>query len=207
MIRVLIVDDHPVMRAGLRHVLSAAPDIEVLDDCADGLQALEHPRLEDVDVMVLDISMPALDGVDVLGLLAERPAPPRVLVLTSMGEDERIVAAIEAGAGGILFKDAGARAIVDGVREVAAGRTVLAARAADSLFRQHRAKDPGVHLTERELEVLQLVSQGNSNAAIGKALFISETTVKTHLQRAFSKLDASDRAHAITLAREHGLLD
>lgn len=206
MITVLIVDDHPVMRAGLRHVLSAVPDLEVIDDCKDGLAALEHPRLAEVDVILLDISMPGLDGVEVLELLAERQHAPRVLVLTSIAEDDRIVRAIEAGAGGVLFKDAGAPAIAEGVREVAAGRTVLASRAADSLIRERRPREPGVRLTQREREILGLVAQGKSNAAIGRALYISETTVKTHLQHAYTKLDASDRAHAITLAREQGLL-
>lgn len=206
MIRVLIVDDHPVMRTGLAHVLSATADLEVVDECKDGLSALEHPRLTEVDVMLLDISMPGLDGVEVLELLAERMHSPRVLVLTSIGEDDRIVRAIEAGAGGVLFKDAGSQAIAEGVREVAAGRTVLASQAADSLIRERQPRGPVVRLTQREREILQLVAQGKANAAIGRALFISETTVKTHLQHAYTKLGAADRAHAITLAREQGLL-
>lgn len=202
MIRVLVADDHPVVRAGLVFVLTSADDIVVVADVADGRAALDHPALDNTDVLVLDLAMPVLDGLSVLDELARRPTRPRTLVLTSMGEDARIVRAVESGADGVLFKDSPASEILDAIRAVATGRTVLASDAAAKL--QSAATRPS--LSAREVEVLQLVARGTSNAAIGRELFISEATVKTHLQHCFDKLGAADRAHAVTIAGQLGLL-
>lgn len=206
-IRVLVCDDHPVVRVGLLQVLSLASDLAVVGEAVDGVGVLEHARLSATDVLLLDLAMPGLDGLAVLDELDRRRDAPRTLVLTSIGDDERIVRAIEAGARGCLFKDAQPQEILDAIRDVAQGRTVLGPAAATSLVRVGRSRtEPAVSLTPREREILQLVAVGTGNAAIGRRLFISEATVKTHLQHVYAKLGASDRAHAVTRARDLGLL-
>lgn len=203
MIRVIVADDHPVMRSGVVQVLRAEPTVEVVGEAADGLEVLEHPALDRCDVLMLDLAMPRLDGVGVLRVLADRPSAPRVLVLTA--GQERIADAIEAGAAGCVLKDARPEELVDAVHTTARGGAVLAPAAASAVIQA--ARDVGrAALTQREIDVLQLVSHGTTNGAIASELGIGLATVKTHLQHAFEKLGAQDRAHAITIARDRGLL-
>lgn len=207
MIDVLVADDHPMMRSGLVRVLDACPDLRVVGDVGDGLDLLAHPALDDCDVVLLDLSMPRLDGLGALRVLAERGVRARVLVLTGLGDRDRFVEAIEAGAAGCVLKDAGPEELCDAVRSTARGGSVLAPEAAAAIVQSaRRAAAPGPQLTPRELDVLRLVSQGVTNPAIAGRLGISHATVKTHLQRAFERLGALDRAHAVTLARDAGLL-
>ncbi len=205
MISVIIADDHPLMRQGIAQVVRNEVGMEVVADVANGIEVLEHPDLHRVDVLLLDLSMPRLDGIGVLRILAERPRAPRVLILTAHS-DERIAEAIEAGAAGCIMKDSPPDDLAAAVRTTARGGSVLGPAAADAVVRAARmAALPSV-LSHRERDVLRLVAEGRANGAIGTQLGISETTVKTHLQHAFGKLEARDRAHAVTIARDRGLL-
>lgn len=201
----MIADDHPLMRQGIAQVMRDERGFRVVAEVANGIEVLEHPDLDRVDVLLLDLSMPRMDGIGVLRLLAERAKAPRVLLLTAHS-DERIAEAIEAGAAGCMLKDSPPGDLVEAVRTTARGGSVIGPAAADAVVRAARmAALPSV-LSQRERAVLRLVSQGQANSAIGARLGISETTVKTHLQHAFAKLDARDRAHAVTIARDRGLL-
>ncbi|MFC0675314.1 response regulator [Brachybacterium hainanense] len=205
MIALMIADDHPLMRQGIAQVLRAEPGIRVLAEVASGIEVLEHPQLAQVDVLLLDLSMPRLDGIGVLRVLADRSRAPRVLLLTAHS-DERIAEAIEAGASGCIMKDAPPEELAEAVRVTARGGSVLSPAAADALVRAARTAALPTVLTQRERAVLRLVAQGQANSEIGRRLGISATTVKTHLQNAFAKLGARDRAHAVTIARDRELL-
>ena len=207
-IRVLVVDDHPVVRSGIAATLSSSEGIEVVAEAGDGAQALALAAATAPDVVLMDLRMPVLSGVAATAaLLAARPAP-RVLVLTTYDSDDDIMAAIEAGASGYLLKAAPAAEIVAAVRDVAAGRMALAPSVAVALVKRGRAQpaEPAPRLSEREQEVLALVAQGLSNAEIGARLFIGAATVKTHLLHVFEKLQVRDRTRAVTRAQELGLL-
>ncbi len=206
MIRLLVVDDHPVVRAGMVAVLGEEPDLVVVGEAGNGAEALALiPRLTP-DVVLMDLRMPVMDGAEATRRIVERPAPPRVLVLTTYDTDADIVRAVEAGARGYLLKDAPTAVLSDAIRRAAAGETVLAPPVAARLADRVRA--PAVpELTGREVEVLGLVARGLSNADIGRALFIGEATVKTHLVRAFAKLGVADRTAAVAEAHRRGLID
>lgn len=205
MIRVMIADDHPLMRQGIAQVIRAAPECEVIAEVGDGIAALEHPELHRTDVLLLDLSMPRLDGLGVLRVLADRDGAPRVLLLTAHS-DERVVEAIEAGATGCVLKDSAPDDLVHAVRTTARGGSVLAPAVAQTVVRTARMAARPALLSLRERAVLRLVAQGYTNATIGTRLGISATTVKTHLQHVFEKLEARDRAHAVTIARDRELL-
>jgi DNA-binding NarL/FixJ family response regulator len=204
-ITILLVDDHPVVRHGLYGMLDAEPDLTVVGEASSGDEGVALAVELRPDVVLMDLRMPGGDGVSATARITAAAPGVRVLVLTTYESDRDILRAIEAGAGGYLLKDASPQELADAVRAAARGETVLAPSVASTLVRQVRRPAPPA-LSTREAEVLRLVARGLTNADIGKALFISEATVKTHLLRAFNKLDVADRTAAVTTAMEHGLL-
>ncbi|MGY6499176.1 MAG: response regulator [Microcella sp.] len=205
MIRVLVADDHAVVRAGIVALLGGEPDIDVVGEAVDGVEAVALAASLTPDLVVMDVRMPRLTGdAATARILAESPGV-RVLVLTTYESDASILAAIEAGASGYLLKAAPAEELLAGVRSVAAGEVALSpAIAAQLVARVRQPAAPA--LTPRETEVLRLVAEGLTNRQIGERLHLGEATVKTHLLRTFEKLGVSDRTRAVTLAMERGLL-
>jgi DNA-binding NarL/FixJ family response regulator len=202
-IRVLIVDDHPVVREGVRAMLAAEPDIEVAGQAGSGAEAVAFAREQPCDVVLMDLRMPGTDGVAATSqILATDPAA-RVVVLTTYETDADILRAVEAGAAGYLLKDAPPADVANAIRAAARGETVLAPSVAARLV-THVRRPARDSLSAREVEVLRLVARGLTNADIGRRLFISEATVKTHLLRLFGKLGVSDRTAAVTTAIERG---
>lgn len=204
-IRVLVVDDHPVVRSGLVGMLAVEEDLEVVGEACDGAEAVARASALIPDVVLMDLRMPRLDGVGATARIVAGSPSSRVLVLTTYDTDTDILRAVEAGATGYLLKDTPRAHLVDAVRAAARGETVLAPSVAARLVSRLRAPAPEP-LTPRELEVLAAVARGLSNAEIGRNLYIAEATVKTHLLRAFVKLGVDDRTHAVTVAMERGLL-
>ncbi|MGJ6962413.1 response regulator [Streptosporangium sp. G11] len=205
MLRVMIVDDHPVVREGLRGMLEADPGITVVGEAASGDEAVVRAGELTPDVILMDLRMPDGDGVSATSrILAGRPES-RVVVLTTYETDADIVRAVEAGAAGYLLKDTSRADLLAAIRSAARGETVLSPSVATRLVTRMRAP-VAESLSPRETEVLSLVAGGLTNAEIGRALFISETTVKTHLLRVFGKLGVSDRTAAVTTALNRGLL-
>jgi DNA-binding NarL/FixJ family response regulator len=203
-IRLLVVDDHPVVRAGIVGLLAGEPDLEVVGEAGDGAEACDLAGVLRPDVVLMDLRMPVLDGVQATErLLAAAPAM-RVIILTTYETDTDILRAVEAGATGYLLKDTPRDDLVAAVRGVAAGETVLSPSVARRLV--SGVRNAGERLTARELEVLAAVARGRNNAQIGAELYIAEATVKTHLLRIFTKLGVDDRTHAVTIALERGLL-
>ncbi|PVU84304.1 DNA-binding response regulator (plasmid) [Cellulomonas sp. WB94] len=222
MIRVLIADDQPLIRAGLRGILELEADIEVVGEAASGREAVDQVRDRAVDVVLMDIRMPGLDGIAATAEICTDPrlGDVRVLVLTTFETDEHVVAALRAGASGFLGKGAEPDAIVDAIRVVAGGDALLSPAATRSLIERFLGEPPDdaartdeepvsapvAALTEREREILGLVGEGRSNDEIADHLVISPHTVKTHVNRAMMKLDAHDRAQLVVIAYESGLL-
>ncbi|GAB3602818.1 response regulator [Microbacterium aureliae] len=209
MIRLLIADDHPVVRAGLAGLLSDEDGLEVVAEASDGDEAVRLAAATRPDVVLMDLRMPGVDGVAATARIAAGEAgdpPPRVLILTTYESDDQILAAIEAGAAGYLLKAAPQAEIVAGIRSVAAGQSALSPQVAVRLVERMRRPEPASVLTPRELDVLRHVSAGRSNKQIAAALGIGESTVKTHLLKVFEKLGVADRTRAVTLALERGLL-
>jgi DNA-binding NarL/FixJ family response regulator len=204
-IRVLIVDDHPVVRDGLRGILTSDPEFDVVGEAADGAEALAGARAARPDVILMDLRMPGVGGVAAIRSLAEADIPARVLVLTTYDSDSDVVPALEAGATGYLLKDAPRDELVRAIRSAARGDAVLAPSVASRLVSQLRAPEQAT-LSDRELEVLRLVAQGETNRGVAARLFISEATVKTHLLHIYTKLDVNDRAAAVGAAYERGLI-
>jgi DNA-binding NarL/FixJ family response regulator len=204
-IRVVIVDDHPIVRAGLVALVDAADDLEVVGTASTGLEAIEIAETLRPDVILMDLRMPGLDGDEATARIVAANPATRVVILTTYETDDAILSAIEAGASGYLLKAAPEAELLAGVRAVAAGEVALAPGVAALLVK--RAAAPALPvLSARELEVLRLVAQGLSNREIGEKLFLGEATVKTHLLHAFAKLEVSDRTRAVTRAMELGLL-
>lgn len=214
MIRVVVADDHPIVRSGIVGLLRGASDIEVVGEARDGAEAVRLVAELAPELVLMDLRMPVLDGVAATAQIMDMQSGSRVLILTTYESDELILGAIEAGAGGYLLKAAPQEEILAGVRAVAAGETVLAPSIAAKLVQRVRADAAGTGgtasatptLSPRELDVLRLVAAGRSNPRIAAALFIGEATVKTHLQHVFEKLEVSDRTRAVTRAMELGLL-
>ncbi|WP_204043743.1 response regulator [Acrocarpospora phusangensis] len=205
MIRVMIVDDHPVVREGLRGMLDADPGITVAGEAGSGDEAVIRDRDLKPDVTLMDLRMPGGDGVSAITrILAGRPEA-RIIVLTTYESDQDIVRAVEAGAAGYLLKDTSRADLLGAVAAAARGETVLSPSVATRLVTRLRAP-VAESLSPRETQVLSLVARGLTNAEIGRELFISETTVKTHLLRVFGKLGVSDRTAAVTTALQRGLL-
>ncbi|MFB4283558.1 response regulator [Nonomuraea sp. MTCD27] len=204
-ISLVIVDDHPVVRHGLRSIFEVPSGFAVLGEAADGAEAIEQVTRLDPDVVLMDLRMPGCGGVEAIAELARRGARARVLVLTTYDTDSDTLPAIEAGATGYLLKDAPRDDLFGAVRAAAEGRTVLSPDIAARLVSRVRA--PGNHsLSSRERDVLRLVAKGSSNREIAAALFISEATVKSHLTHIYGKLGAKDRAAAVALAYDQGIL-
>ncbi|MFL5718614.1 MAG: response regulator [Chloroflexota bacterium] len=204
-IRVLIVDDHPVVRDGLRGMLSSDSDFEVVGEASDGAEALTIAEAQRPDVILMDLRMPGLGGAAAIRELGERGLPSRVLVLTTYDSDRDVVPALEAGATGYLLKDSPRGELVRAIHAAARGDAVLAPSVATRLVSQLRTPTPD-SLSDRELEVLRLIAQGETNRGAAAHLFISEATVKTHLLHIYSKLGVNDRAAAVAAAYERGLL-
>jgi len=205
MIRVVVADDHPIVRSGIVGLLGSADDIEVVGEASDGAEAVALATQLSPDVVLMDLRMPGLGGAEATAQLVAARPDVRVLILTTYESDENILTAIEAGASGYLLKAAPQDEILAGLRSVARGEVALAPSIAALLVT--RMREPAkVSLTERETQVLALVAEGNSNRAIAAALFLSEATVKTHLIHVFEKLDVKDRTRAVTKAMELGLL-
>jgi len=207
-IRALVVDDHPVVRAGLVALLDAAPGIQVVGTAASGEAAIELAAKLLPDVVLMDLRMAGIDGDEATARILAARQETRVIILTTYENDDAILRAISAGASGYLLKAAPEEELLAGVRAVAAGEVALAPSVSRLLVQ--RAAAPAAPqtpaLSPRELEVLALVAEGLSNRAIGERLFVGEATVKTHLLHAFAKLGVDDRTRAVTRAMELGLL-
>ncbi|MEV4312767.1 response regulator transcription factor [Actinocrispum sp. NPDC049592] len=206
MIRLLIVDDHPVVRDGLRVAFTGEPDIEVVGEAANGREAVEQVAALQADVVLMDLRMPELDGVRAIRRLKESSSQARVIVLTTFDTDSDVLPAIEAGATGYLLKDAPTEELLRAVRAAHQGQSVLSPSVANRLIGQVRKPQRGT-LSPRELEVLQLVADGTTNREAAAKLFISEASIKTHLLHIYAKLDVRDRAQAVAEAYRRGLLD
>jgi DNA-binding NarL/FixJ family response regulator len=214
MIRVVVADDQDLVREGLRMMLDAEPDIEVAGEAADGRQALDAARSHDPDVLLMDVRMPNLDGIEATARLVASGGRAKVLMLTTFDLDEYVYRAMKAGASGFLLKDANREQLAAAVRTVASGEALLAPAITRRLIEDfcHRPPpSPGVpavaeELSARELEVLRLIARGCSNAEIATELFLSETTVKSHVARVLGKLRLRDRVQAVVLAYESGLV-
>jgi DNA-binding NarL/FixJ family response regulator len=215
-IRVLIVDDQTIVRAGFAALLNAQPDVSVVGEAGDGREAVRLAAATSPDVVVMDIRMPGMDGIEATRRILSRPGADsvRVLVLTTFDVDEYVYAALAAGASGFLLKDATAEDLVAAVQVVARGDALLAPQVTGRLIREftrQRRNQPQppaelASLTARETEVLILIAAGLSNAEIAARLVVSEHTVKTHVARVFTKLHLRDRAQAVMLAYESGLV-
>lgn len=214
--RVMIVDDQALVRAGFRMVLDAEPDIEVVAECADGQAALDALPGRGVDVVLMDIRMPRLDGIEATRRVVAREEPPKVLVLTTFDLDEYVYAALRAGAAGFLLKDAGPSELLAAIRAVHTGDAVVAPGPTRRLLDRFLPLLPSAAgptalgrldvLTEREREVLEAVGRGLNNTEIAAALFVAEATVKTHIGRVLAKLGLRDRVQMVVLAYETGLV-
>ncbi|MEU6120852.1 response regulator transcription factor [Streptomyces sp. NPDC047123] len=204
-VRLLLADDHPVVRAGLRAVLAAEPDFEIVAEAATAEAAVERAAADGVDVVLMDLQFGAgLHGAAATARITARPGAPRVLVLTTYDTDADILAAVEAGAAGYLLKDAPPEELAAAVRTAASGRSALAPAIAHRLMDRMRA--PAQALSRRELEVLRLVRDGLSNQRISKELFLSQATVKSHLVHIYAKLGVDSRTAAVAAATAQGLI-
>ena len=215
--RVLLVDDQPLLRTGFRMILSAEPDLAVVGEAGDGATAVELARRLKPDVVLMDIRMPVMDGIQATRALAGPGVedPIKVLMLTTFGLDEYVVESLRAGASGFLLKDAPPEDLVEAIRIVAAGEALLAPSVTRRLLDRVASRLPPANenaipalaeLTDREMEVLKLLARGLSNAEIAEKLVVSETTVKTHVSRVLAKLELRDRVQAVILAYETGLV-
>ncbi len=213
MIRVLVADDQELVRAGFRLLLERVADIEVIAEAADGRQAIDEARRGRPDVVLMDIRMPHLDGLAATREITAGPKPPRVIILTTFDVDNYVYEALRAGASGFLLKSSPPERLITAIRTVAGGEALLdpavTKRVIEEFTRQPvQSASPGPEaerLTGRELEVLQHIAGGLSNAEIAAQLFIAESTVKTHVARVLAKLNLRDRVQAVVFAYEHGL--
>lgn len=204
-VRVLLVDDHPIVRAGVRSLFDRRDDIEVVGEAASGEEAVLLARHLHPDVVLCDLRLgEGMDGVQTTAALRAQHPAPAVIILTTFDRDAEILGAIEAGAAGYLLKDVAPDEIVQAIRHAAAGGLVLTPELSERVVEVMRA--PRVRLTERELDVLRLLDTGSSNREIAKTLFVTEATVKTHLVHVFEKLGADSRSRAIAIARDTGIL-
>jgi DNA-binding NarL/FixJ family response regulator len=214
LIRILIADDQALVRTGFRVIVDAEPDLEVVGEAADGRAAIDETLRLHPDVVLMDIRMPNLDGIEATQRIAAGgPRGPRVLILTTFDLDEYVYEALRAGASGFLLKDAGAEELLHAIRVVAAGEALLSPSITRRLIADYARRPPTserpaalAELTPRELEVLRFVARGLSNSDIARQLVLGEATIKTHVARIFQKLNLHDRAQAVVLAYESGLV-
>jgi DNA-binding NarL/FixJ family response regulator len=207
-VRVLVADDEPLVRSGLRLILDAEPDLEVVGEAGDGAQAVELTRALRPDVVCMDVRMPGVDGLRATELVLRLPQPPRVLVVTTFEHDGYVLDALTVGASGFLLKRAGADEMVQAVRTVAVGQSLLYPQALRALIRTRpRATAGAPVLTPREREVLGLVAEGMTNAEIAATLVVGVETVRTHVASVLAKLQARDRTQAVVLGYRAGLVD
>ena len=215
MIRLLIADDQALMREGLRVMLSAQPDIEVVAEAGDGRRALEEAQLRHPDVALIDVRMPGMDGIEATRRLQDLPQPPHVVILTTFDHDEHVYDALRAGATGFLLKTTPPDQLVTAIRAAVDGESLLspeiALRLAERFARGPRPSGGGVpsalaELTPRELDILRLIARGLTNAGIAEELVMSGATVKTHVNRIFRKTGVGERAQAVVLAYESGFV-
>jgi DNA-binding NarL/FixJ family response regulator len=210
-IHVLIADDHPMFRFGLRTVILAEPDLELAGEVENGVDAVELVRALQPEVALLDLNMPELDGIGATARIANESPHTAILILTMQEDDESVLAAIRAGARGYIVKGSGGEEIVRAIRGVAAGEVIFGSSVASRVLAALQSQTDSVpdrpfrELTRREYEVLQLLAQGQSNHAIADRLFLSEKTVRNHLSLIFDKLGVNSRAEAIVLAHRSGL--
>lgn len=214
MIQVLVVDDDHLMRAGLKMIIEQTSDLSVVAEAEDGRQAVSAARRERPDVVLMDVRMPVLDGIEATRQIASLPDPPRVLILTTFELDEYVFNALQAGASGFLLKRTPPEQLIEGIRTVAAGDALLSPSVTRRLIAEfalrpvERELSPRLaELTEREREVLVAMAGGLSNAELAEQLYISENTVKTHVSRVLTKLGARDRVNAVVMAYQGGLMD
>ena len=215
MIKLIVADDHALARGGLRAMLGAEDDLEVVGEAGDGGEAVDLALELRPDVVVMDIRMPKVDGIEATRRLRAHNGAPNVLVLTTFDLDEYVYEALRAGAGGFMLKDAAPSQLAEAVRTVAAGESLLAPAVTRRLVEKFVRRPPAdavreqefADLTDRELEVLTLIARGLSNAEIGEKLFLSEATVKTHVTRILAKLGLRDRVQAVVRAYESGLVE
>jgi DNA-binding NarL/FixJ family response regulator len=201
-IRVLLVDDHPVVRAGLNSMLRKQSDLRIVGTAHGGREALEFLANELADVMLLDLRMPNMDGIDTLRALHKLLSPPKVVILSNFELDEEVYRAVEAGARGYLVKDTSRDEIIAAIKAVHAGKTHFPKRIEERLLERKQRNG----LSAREVEILELLSKGLTNKAIGQALGISKYTVRNHVNRILEKLEVCDRTEASTVAIEQGIL-
>ena len=214
MIRLLLVDDQEMVRVGFRMILQAEPDLTIVGEAADGAAAVELARAAKPDVVLMDVRMPTMDGIEACRLIRDRHHDTRVMMLTTFDLHDHVHAALRAGASGFMLKDAPAEQQVDAIRIVANGDALLAPSVTQALIDEitalpssEPASYPGVDsLTERELDVIRLMAKGRSNTEIATDLYLGEATIKTHVGRILAKLAARDRVQAVVIAYESGLV-
>jgi DNA-binding NarL/FixJ family response regulator len=213
LIGILLVDDDQLMRAGLRLIVQQAADLTVVGEAADGREAVAAARRDRPPVVVMDVRMPVLDGIEATRQITAAPDPPKVLILTTFELDEYVFNALQAGASGFLLKRSPPEQLLEGIRTVAAGDGLLSPSVTRRLIerfssRPARTANPRFdEMTDREREVLVAIARGLSNEELAETLFISENTVKTHVKRVLTKLGARDRVQAVVMAYEGGLMD
>ena len=204
-VKILVCDDHPVVRSGLRGMINSQPDLEVVAEAAEGSEALSLTDRFKPDVVLMDLRMPGMDGVTATAGIKARHPDTNVLILTTYDTDADILRALEKGATGFLLKDEREDRIFDAIREAARGRTALAPGVASRLVERLRG-DADAHVSDREIEILMLVAQGQSNREIARELHISDSTVKAHMLHIFDKLGVTDRTAAVTTAVRRGII-
>jgi DNA-binding NarL/FixJ family response regulator len=210
-IRLMIVDDHVVVRRGLRSMLAGTEDVEIVGEAGNAGEAIELVTLVDPDIILLDIRMPGMDGLRLLRVLSDRLPRVKVIILTNYDEEQLLLEAFRVGAHGYLLKNVGRDALLEALRTVHSGRRMLSPEVMDRILRQFTELNQQQTLEEfglsvREVELLSYVADGNTNRQIAEKMFWSERTVKRKLSDVFRKLDATDRAHAVAVAMRHGLL-
>ena len=207
-IRILIVDDHTLVRDGLTTILGRQPDFEVVGEAGDGLEAVERSRSLDPDVILMDLRMPNMSGVEAMRIIGEESPDVKIIVLTTFDTDEYIFDAVQAGAKGYLLKDTSREELFSAVRAVCRGESQIEPGVAARLitrFQELSRPDPDM-LSDREIEVLQLIAHGSANRQIAEELLISESTVKTHVANIFSKMNVRHRTQAVTQAIQKGII-
>lgn len=215
MIRVMLVDDQAMVRVGFRMIIETEADLTVVGEAADGREAVDMVDRCRPDVVLMDVRMPRMDGLEATAIVTARPDAPRVLMLTTFDAEDYVYTALRSGASGFLLKDAPAEQLIEAIRVIHRGDALLAPSVTRMLIAEvarrptvdRSAAAPGIdELTDRELEVMRLLARGLSNAEIAEALFLGEATVKTHVGRVLAKLDVRDRVQAVVVAYESGLV-